>query len=287
MDNNQIIVYNDGEIELNVSIDDSNETIWLRGEEIALMFGVNRPAIVKHIGNIYKSDELNEKSTCSILEQLTKDGKKRQVKYYNLDMIISVGYRINSAKATKFRQWATQVLKSYIYDGYAINSKKITNERFVLLEKEVASLKSDFLGIKSKIQDNTLELKQGVFYNGEVFDAYKFINDLIKNATKSIILIDNYIDESVLTLFSKLPEIKVTIYTHTINKQLQLDIQKYQTQYNNVTLKSFKNSHDRFLIIDDTELYHIGASLKDLGKKWFAFSKMDIDNTNILQRLDR
>ena len=135
------------------------------------------------------------------------------------------------------------------------------------------------------LEDKTLKPNQGIFFDGQMFDAYKFINDLIKSAKRSIILIDNYIDESVLTLFSKIPDIKVTIYTHTITKQLRLDYEKYKKQYNNITLKTFKNSHDRFLIIDDTEVYHIGASLKDLGKNWFAFSKMDRESLGIMGKL--
>ncbi len=190
-----LIKYNDGEIELEVSVED--ETIWLIAEDIASLFGVQRPAIVKHIGNIYKDEELL---------QVAKDGKKRKVNYYNLDIVISVGYRVNSKKATKFRQWATSVLKEYISNGYAINSHKITEQRLVNLE-------NDMQFVKSKIKSSTLEIKQGAFYNGEIFDAYIFINNLLKSAKKEIIVIDNYIDESILTIFSKYPNIDFTILT--------------------------------------------------------------------------
>lgn len=190
-----LIKYNDGEIELEVSVED--ETIWLIAEDIASLFGVQRPAIVKHIGNIYKDEELL---------QVAKDGKKRKVNYYNLDIVISVGYRVNSKKATKFRQWATSVLKEYISNGYAINSHKITEQRLVNLE-------NDMQFVKSKIKSSTLEIKQGVFYNGEISDAYIFINNLLKSAKKEIIVIDNYIDESILTIFSKYPNIDFTILT--------------------------------------------------------------------------
>lgn len=273
---NNIVVYNNGELELRVSIDD--ETIWLGAEDIATLFGVNRPAIVKHIGNIYKDAELRENATCSILEQVAKDGKVRKIHFYNLDVIISVGYRVNSIKATKFRQWATSVLKNYIQNGYAINSHKLTEQRLSSLENDVATL-------KSHIKNNTIELKQGIFFNGQMFDAYVFISDLIKRAKKSITLIDNYIDESTLTLFSKNQNIKITIYTQTISKQLQLDIQKYNTQYNNLEVKITQNFHDRFMILDKKEVYHIGASLKDLGKKVFAFSKIDIKSETILKSI--
>ncbi len=271
---NQIIVYENGEIEIKVSIDSQNETIWLRTEDIALLFGVNRPAIVKHIGNIYKSNELEETLTCSILEQVTKDGKKRKVKYYNLDMIISIGYRVNSKKATKFRQWATKILKQYIINGYAINSEKITVDRFLKLENDIHDIKKEIKNIKEN--KNQLKLTQGIFFDGQIWDAYEFINSLFKSAKKEVILIDNYIDDSVLTIFSKYPKLNFTIITKNISKQLKLDLQKYNFQYDNLTIKISNKFHDRFLIIDDTT-YHIGASLKDLGKKVFAFSKMNID----------
>lgn len=190
---NKLIKYNDGEIELEVSLD--KETIWLVADDIASLFGVQRPAIVKHIGNIYKDEELVQTATCSILEQVAKDGKQRKVNYYNLDIVISVGYRVNSKKATRFRQWATSVLKEYISDGYVINTHKITEQRLLNLE-------NDMQFVKSKIRNNDLEIKQGIFYDGQIFDAYIFINDILKSAKKEVTLIDNYIDESVLTIFS-------------------------------------------------------------------------------------
>jgi predicted XRE-type DNA-binding protein len=285
-DISNIVVYNDGELELKVSVNE--ETIWLTQKQISEVFGVNIPAISKHIKNIYKDDELNQFSTVSILEIVQKEGNRdvlRNVEHYNLDIILAVGYRTNSAKAIKFRQWATSILKSYIQNGYAINSEKITNERFVSLEKDVNTLKNKIEYISSKLEDNGLKIKQGIFYNGQIYDAYSFVNDLIKTAKKEIILIDNYIDDTVLTLFSKIPSIQVSIYTNTISKQLKLDFEKYSKQYNNLTIKTFKNSHDRFLILDKNEVYHMGASLKDLGKKWFAFSKIDIRANDLISKL--
>ena len=201
-------------------------------------------------------------------------------------MIISIGYRVNSITATKFRQWATSILKNYIQNGFIINSDKITNDRFVSLENEVKFLKSKVENISNSLENKTLKPKQGIFYDGEIFDAYVFVNDLLKLATIEITLIDNYIDETVFTLFSKYPNIKIKIYTQNISKQLKLDFEKYQKQYQNIELFEFKNSHDRFLIIDKKELYHLGASLKDLGKKWFAFSKFEIENLKILEKLN-
>lgn len=284
MDNiSDIVVYNDGELELKVSVE--RDSIWLSADEISYIFNVNRPAIVKHILNIYKDDELEQNSTCSILEQVAKDGKIRKINFYNLDMIISVGYRVNSKKATKFRKWATTVLKNYINDSYVINADKITNERFVSLENDVNVLKSQMHEVKLLVKNNKLETHQGIFYDGQIYDAYYFINNLLKVAINEIILIDNYIDDTVLTIFSKIPNIQVTIYTNTISKQLKLDFEKYQKQYKNINLKTFKNSHDRFIVLDKKEVYHIGASLKDLGKKWFAFSKIDLSVDELINKL--
>lgn len=280
IDNKNEIIYNNGEIELKVSID--HNTIWLNASDIANIFDVNRPAIVKHIGNIYKTEELDKKSTCSILEQLANDGKKRKINFYNLDMIISIGYRVNSKKATKFRQWANSVLKEYINNGYTINAEKITNERFVALENDVTILKETI----NIIVDNNLAPSQGIFYDGQIFDAHNFVSDLIRKAKNKIVLIDNYVDDTTLNLFSKNQNINVTIYTHTISKALKNDLEKYNKQYKPIGIQTNKNFHDRFLIIDDTGVYHIGASLKDLGKKVFGFSRMEIESINILEKLN-
>lgn len=276
-DISNLVVYSDGELELKVSV--NNQTVWLSADEIAYIFNVNRPAIVKHIGNIYKDEELEQNSTCSILEQVAKDGKLRKINFYNLDVIISVGYRVNSKKATKFRKWATTILKDYINDGYVINHHRITEQRLLLLENDVNV-------IKSKIKENKLEINQGIFYDGQIYDSYSFINDLLKIANNEVILIDNYVDDTVLTLFSKYQNINFIIYTNNISKQLKLDFEKYSKQYKNITLKTFKNSHDRFLIVDKKEIYHIGASLKDLAKKWFAFSKINLSVKEILEKLN-
>ncbi|MCT7554385.1 virulence RhuM family protein [Aliarcobacter butzleri] len=276
-DISNLVVYSDGELELKVSV--NNQTVWLSADEIAYIFNVNRPAIVKHIGNIYKDEELEQNSTRSILEQVAKDGKLRKINFYNLDVIISVGYRVNSKKATKFRKWATTILKDYINDGYAINHHKITEQRLLLLENDVNV-------IKSKIKDNKLKTNQGIFYDGQIYDSYSFINDLLKLANNEVILIDNYVDDTVLTLFSKYQNINFIIYTNNISKQLKLDFEKYSKQYKNITLKTFKSSHDRFLIVDKKEIYHIGASLKDLAKKWFAFSKINLSVKEILEKLN-
>ena len=277
-----LVVYNDGELELKVSVD--METIWLTQKQLAELFKIEAHTITYHIQNIYKQKELQKNPTTRKIRVVQKEGKReveREVEHYNLDVIISVGYRVNSVTATKFRQWATTILKNYIQNGYVINSDKITNERFVSLEKDVNVLKFQMDKFNSLVKNNTLEFNKNIFFDGEIFDAYSFINDLLKLAQKEIILIDNYIDDTVFTLFSKYTNINFIIYTNNISKQLKLDFEKYSKQYTNITLKTFKQSHDRFIIIDKKEIYHIGASLKDLGKKWFAFSKMSLDSLNL------
>lgn len=277
-----MVIYDDGELELNVSVE--NETVWLTQKQIAELFGVTKQNISLHINRIFKDEELDENSVVKFFLTTAQDGKSYNTKHYNLDMIISIGYRVNSITATKFRQWATSVLKNYITDGYVINSDKITNERFVFLEKEVSMLKSQMGEMKALVKDD-IKPSKGIFFDGQTYDAYIFVNDLLKSAKSEVLLIDNYIDDTVFTLFSKYPELNIKIYTQTITKQLRLDYQKYKAQYQNVELKEFKNAHDRFMILDNKEVYHIGASLKDLGKKWFAFSKFEMEALDILGRL--
>ena len=282
-----IVVYNDGELELKISVNE--ETIWLTQKQLAELFKVSKQNVSLHINNIFNVEELDKNSTVKFFLIVQKEGNReveRNIEHYNLDMIISIGYRVNSFTATKFRQWATKILKNYIQNGYVINSEKITNERFVNLENDVNILKSQMSEVKSLVKNNKLETNQGIFYDGQVYDSYGFILDLIKQAKNEIILIDNYIDDTVLTLFSKIPNIKITIYTNTISKQLKLDFEKYSKQYDNITLKIFLNSHDRFLILDKKEIFHIGASLKDLGKKWFAFSKINLNIDELIKKLD-
>ena len=286
-DISNIVVYNDGELELKVSMNE--ETIWLTQSQMSELFGTSTDNIGLHLKNIYKEKELNENSTTENSSVVRQEGNRkvtRVIKHYNLDAIICVGYRVSSSKATKFRQWATKILKNYIQNGYIINGEKITNERFVNLENDVNTLKSQMNEVKSFVKNNKLETNQGIFFDGQIYDSYSFIIDLIKTAKYEIIFIDNYIDDTVLTLFSKIPTIKITIFTNIISKQLKLDFEKYSKQYDNITLKIFQNAHDRFLIIDKKEIYHIGASLKDLGKRWFAFSKINLDIDELIKKLN-
>ena len=203
-----IIVYNDGELELKVSLNE--ETIWLTQKQLSELFNVEIHTINYHIKNIYKQKELDKISTIRKIRIVQKEGNReiqRDVEHYNLDMIISIGYKVNSITATKFRQWATSILKNYITNGYVINGEKITNERFITLENDVNILKVQMSTVQSLIKNNTLETAQGIFYDGQIYDAYVFANDLLRGAKNEIILIDNYIDDTVFTLFSKVPTI--------------------------------------------------------------------------------
>lgn len=277
MKNQGEIIFYHPEATLKMEVRIENETVWLTQVQIAELFGVKQPAISKHLKNIYDSGELNEESTYSILEYMGNDGKQKyQTRFYNLDAILSVGYRVNSKNATRFRVWANKILKDYLLKGYAIN-RRIENIETKLIEHDQ---KIDFF------VRNALPPVEGIFFDGQLFDAYKFAADLIKSARKSIVLIDNYVDESVLMLLTKRNvHVTAVIYTAQISKQLALDLQRHNAQYEPVVIKQFRQSHDRFLLIDNKDIYHIGASLKDLGKKWFAFSKLNLDIKDIMQKI--
>jgi len=218
--NNQVVVYENGEIEIKVSIDNQNDTIWLRQSEIAKLFEKERSVITRHINKIFQDEEVDEKSNVQKMHIANSD---KPVKFYSLDVVLAVGYRTNSKKAIEFRKWATKILKQYIINGYVINSEKITVDRFLNLENDVLELKQDMKKVKNFINDNQLEIKQGIFCDGEIYDAYVFINNLFKKAKKEIILIDNYIDDTILTIFSKYQNLNFVIITKFISKQLQID----------------------------------------------------------------
>lgn len=253
-----------------------HETVWLTQAQIAELFGTGRQAITKHLKNIFASNELEEDAVSSILELTAADGKRYKTKIYNLDAILSVGYRVNSKNATTFRRWANKVLKEYLLKGYSFNN------RMERLEARVAKTEEqiDFFVRTS------LPPVEGIFFEGQIFDAYVFAADLIKSAKKSIILIDNYVDESTLLLLSKRSKgVKAIIYTARVSQQLQLDLQRHNAEYPPIDIYEYRQSHDRFLLID-SEVFHIGASLKDLGKKWFAFSRLHFMPQELLDRIN-
>ena len=271
------------EVRLEVRLE--NETVWLTQAQIAQLFGTGRQAITKHLKNIFASQELDEDSVCSILELTAADGKNYKTKVYNLDAILSVGYRVNSKNATLFRRWSNQVLKEYLLRGYSINQRLNDMEQRMDSKLIQHELRLNRLDEKMDFFVRTsLPPVEGVFFEGQIFDAYKLAADLVRSAKESLILIDNYVDESVLTLFTKRQEgAKALIYTQRITSQFRLDLERHNAQYPPVEVKGIQNVHDRFLILDQTEVYHIGASLKDLGKKLFAFSRLHIPAEEILR----
>ncbi|MDN5099704.1 ORF6N domain-containing protein [Aliarcobacter butzleri] len=193
--------------------------------------------------------------------------------------------------ATILKSKVASQVTVYIIKTFANMRKLISQnicmfERFERIENRLTIHDENFNKLFSALEDKTLKPSEGIFFDGQIFDSYSFINDLLKLAQKEVILIDNYIDDTVFTLFSKYPNINFIIYTNSINNQLKLDFEKYSKQYKNITLKTFKDCHDRFLILDKKEIYHLGASLKDLGKKWFAFSKMNLKINEIINRLE-
>jgi len=276
----EIVLYQpDGTLKLEVRLED--ETVWLAQAQIAELFSTTRNNITMHISNIFKEGELEQEVVCKDSLLTTQHGaiegktQTKSTKIYNLDVIISVGYRVKSKRGTQFRIWANKVLKEYLLRGYAIN------QRFENLESRVSETERK-IGF---FINSSLPPLEGIFYDGQIFDAYNFTCGLVKSAKKSIVLIDNYIDESVLLLLSKRnAKVSARIYTARISRQLQLDIQKHASQYPPISVDEFSKSHDRFLLIDD-DTYHIGASLKDLGKKWFAFSKMQVKASDLLKNI--
>ncbi len=281
----EIILYQpDESVRMEVRIED--ETVWLTQAQIAELFETKRQAITKHLKNIFQSGELNENSVCSILELTASDGKSYKTKTYNLDAIISVGYRVNSKNATLFRRWASQVLKDYLLKGHVINQRISNLEQRV--DAKFLSYDMQLTRLNEKVDffvRTSLPPVEGIFFDGQIFDAYAFDTNLMNSAKTSLILIDNYIDENTLLMLSKRTTgVDATIYTQRITPQLQLDLTRHNNQYPPINIRTYRQAHDRFLIIDRSDVYHIGASLKDLGKKLFAFSKMDIP-ASILTKL--
>ncbi len=275
--NSEIVLYQpDSSINMEVVLE--NETLWLTLDNLSTLYQRDKSTISRHIKNIFKEGELKPYAVVANFATTASDGKTYQVDYYNLDVIISVGYRVKSQKGVEFRKWANVIIKNHIIKANALNVRvdKVEEEVFYL-KKKTEELDT--------IVKGQLPPHEGVFYDGQIFDAYVFASDLIRRAKHEIILIDNYIDESVLTILNKRNDgVKATIYTANLSKDLKLDLDKHNSQYQPIDIKVFKNSHDRFLIIDD-EVYHIGASLKDLGKKMFAFSKLNFEKEKILEIL--
>ena len=285
----EIILYQPDEaVKLEVRLED--ETVWLSQGQMAELFDVKENTITYHIKEIYNVGELEVNSTTRKIRVVRKEGNRnvsRNIDFYNLDMIISVGYRVSSKRGVRFRQWATGILKDYMLKGYSISQRiehleNKMDSKFIAHDRQLEELanKVDFFVRTS------LPPVEGVFFNGQIFDAYVFATNLIRSAKKSILLIDNYIDESVLLMLAKRNSgTSATIFTGRITSQLQLDLDKHNDQYPPINIRTYAHAHDRFIIIDE-EVYHIGASLKDLGKKLFAFTKMNMPASVIINSLE-
>ena len=267
-----VVIYrsNDGTVQLEVQLVDDN--VWLTQAQMTDLFQKDRTTITRHINNAFRTNEVDKKSNVRFLHIAFSD---KPVMFYSLDVIIAVGYRVKSQRGTDFRKWALPVIKDYMLRGYAVN------QRFERLEQRVSKTeeKIDFF-VKT-----ALPPVEGIFFNGQIFDAYNLISELIRKAKKDIILIDNYIDDSVLKMLDKRGgNVSATIFTAHFSEKLKLDLMKHNAQYAPINIKTFKKFHDRFLIIDD-DVYHIGASIKDLGKSVFAFSKLGLEKEIILSIL--
>ena len=271
----EIILYQpDDTLALDVRVED--DSVWLNRTQIAELFGRDVKTIGKHISNALK-EELSGMSVVAKFATTAADGKTYQVEHYNLEMITSIGYRVKSPRGIQFRIWANKILKEYLLRGYSINQRLMQLEDRI--DRRLSEHDRHLLQLDEKVDffvRSSLQPKEGIFFNGQIFDAYALVADLIRQAKTRIVVIDNYIDDSVLVQLSKRqPGVAVDIYDGQISRQLRQDVEKHNEQYPGVTLHKYTKAHDRFLIIDE-EVYHLGASLKDLGKKLFAFSKMEV-----------
>ena len=282
----EIVLYKPNEqFQLEVQLKD--ETVWLNVNQIALLFDRNRTVISRHIRNIYKEGELDENITCAKFAHMGMDADQvYETTYYNLDVIISVGYRVKSKRGVEFRQWANKILKDYLLKGYAVNQRLTSMEDRI--DRRLQEHSDQIHELQNKVDffvRTSLPPVEGIFYDGQIFDAYTFVNDRIREAKKRIVLIDNYVDDSVLTMLDKRGEdVSAKIYTKSISRQLTLDFEKHNAQYPAIEIEQFDRAHDRFLCIDDT-VYLIGASLKDLGKKWFGFVKLEQTTDDLLSKM--
>ena len=280
--NGEIILYQpDSSIRLEMRMEE--DTVWLTQAQMAVLFETTRNNVTLHIKNIFKEGELDKSAACKDFLLTASDGKKYKTKLYNLDVIISVGYRVRSKRGTQFRIWATKTLKEYLLRGYTINQRFLQAEQRI--DRQLQEHSEQIHSLQDKVDffvRTALPPVEGVFYDGQIFDAYAFAADLIRSARKRIVLIDNYVDDSVLLTLAKRKEgVSAEIVTKHVSETLKLDFERHNRQYPPVTVRECDRYHDRFLIIDDT-VYHLGASLKDLGKKLFAFSRMEMAAEEVL-----
>ena len=275
--NYDIVKFIDGEFELEVSVSPEGNTVWLTQRQMASLLMVSVDNISLHIKNILKEKELDN----SVIEEssiTSIDGKKYKTKLYNLDMIISVGYRVKSKRGIMFRQWANKVLKEYLLKGYVINENRVivSNDNYIELKNQVTSINNRLIKIEDKVLDKEFSLNK-IFYNGEFYDSYTLIQSLFESANNEIIIIDNYTDRTVIDrLVVKKENVRVIIYTNQqTNKIRESDLIMFNKQYGLLEIINTNKVHDRYIIIDKTKLYHLGHSIKDIGKKISTISESD------------
>ena len=277
MNKYEIVKFADDEVKLDVNISPLEKTIWINIEQMSVLFERDRSVISKHIKNIFLEGELLENSVCAFFAHTANDGKTYNVKYYNLDVVISVGYRVKSRRGVLFRQWANNIIQEYLIKGYAINEERtlVTNENYVRLINKVESLDERVSNIEKEYKPKEFKNTQ-LFFDGEFYDAYTLIQSLFESATKEIIIIDNYVDRTILDrLVVKKSGVQILIYTSINSRLLSRDIDAFNNQYGGLDVRYTANVHDRYIIIDQNKLYHLGHSIKDLGKKIFSISESD------------
>ena len=281
MTGNEIILYQpDDAVKLEVRL--SEETVWLTQQQMTVLFETTKQNISLHINNIFREKELDKNSVVKDYLTTAADGKKYRTQYYNLDVIISVGYRVKSQRGTQFRIWATGILKDYLLRGYALNNRLANIEGQLETQQKILEEHSNKIDFFVR---TSLPPVEGIFYDGQMLEPFAFVNNLIRSARKRIVLIDNYVDETVLLrLAERAKNVTAKIYTQQTSPSLNVALVQHNNQYEPIDLSIFTKSHDRFLIIDN-DVYHIGASIKDLGKRWFAFCKMQLQADEMITRL--
>ena len=293
----EVIFYQpDNTMRLEVRLED--ETVWLTQQQMVTLFQSSKANVSEHIRNIYDQGELEQEATVRNFRTVRKEGNRmvnRTLTYYNLDTIISVGFRVNTKRGIMFRQWANRTLKEYLLRGYAFHQQMIAMQRQIDVRLEEQNERLSVVENHLHEHDQKFDMivktpelpNEGVFFDGQIFDAFKLVMQLIKSAEHRIILIDNYINEEILTMFDQRANgVTACIYTARIDSAMQLAIQRHDAQYDPIPVNVFRMSHDRWLIIDD-KVYHFGASLKDLGKKWFGVSLyQDITPEELLSKIN-
>ena len=283
MNNNKysLVKFIDNDLELDITISPEEDNIWLSKNQIAELFDRDRSVISKHIKKIFDDYECDEKSN---VQKMHIPNSDKLVEFYSLDVIIAVGFKTNSKRAIIFRRWANKILKEYLLTGYVINKERslVTNENYVRLINKVESLDERVSNIENNYKPKEFENSQ-LFFDGQIYDAYTLIQSLFETANNEIIIIDNYVDRTILDrLVVKKNNVQIIIYTSLNSRLLDRDITTFNSQYGGLDVRYTTNVHDRYIIIDQNKIYHLGHSIKDLGKKIFSISESD---SNLISKL--